>query len=86
MKNSETRVIPGTRFENTTPRLNNLSCPMPHHHYRFTNIFLQGTIANKNLFVIGIRKKVSFELGKEIEKFVFRLVTSMEQRKNTESP
>ena len=48
--------------------------------------FLQGNIANKNFFVIGIRKKASFELGKEIEKFVFRFVTSMEQRKNTESP
>ena len=29
---------------------------------------------------------VSFELGKEIEKDVFRLVTSMGQRKNSESP
>ena len=29
---------------------------------------------------------VSFELGKEIEKDVFRLVTSVGQRKNSESP
>ena len=28
----------------------------------------------------------SFELGKEIEKDVFRLVTSVGQRKNSESP
>ena len=29
---------------------------------------------------------VSFELGKEIEKDVFRIVTSVGQRKNSESP
>ena len=29
---------------------------------------------------------VSFELGKEIEKDVFRLVTSVGQRKNSELP
>ena len=29
---------------------------------------------------------VSFELGKEIEKDVFRLVTSVGQRKDSESP
>ena len=29
---------------------------------------------------------VSFELGKEIEKDVFRLVTSVGQRNNSESP
>ena len=29
---------------------------------------------------------VSFELGKEIEKDVFRLVTSVGQRKKSESP
>ena len=33
-----------------------------------------------------IREMVSFELGKEIEKDVFRLVTSLRQRKNSESP
>ena len=31
-----------------------------------------------------MRGMVSFELGKEIEKDVFRLVTSAEQRKNSE--
>ena len=29
---------------------------------------------------------VSFELGKEVKKDVFRLITSVEQRKNSESP
>ena len=33
-----------------------------------------------------IREMVSFELGKEIEKDVFRLVTSVGQIKNSESP
>ena len=33
-----------------------------------------------------IRKMVSFDLGKEIEKDVFRLVTSVGQRKTSESP
>ena len=33
-----------------------------------------------------IREMVSFELGKEIEEDVFRLVTSVGQRKNSESP
>ena len=32
------------------------------------------------------REVVSSELGKEIEKDVFRLVASVEQRKNSESP
>ena len=29
---------------------------------------------------------VSFELGKETEKYVFRLVTNVKERKNSESP
>ena len=33
------------------------------------------------LFVNRIRKMIKFERGKEIEKFVFRLVISMGQRK-----
>ena len=37
------------------------------------------------LFFIEIREMVNFELGKEIKKDVFRLVTSMGQRKNSES-
>ena len=32
------------------------------------------------------REVLSFELGKEIEKDVFRLVASVEQGKNSESP
>ena len=38
------------------------------------------------MFVDGnIREMVSFELGKDIKKDVFRLVTVVGQRKNTES-
>ena len=37
-------------------------------------------------FVNWIREMVSFKLGEEIEKDVFRLVTSLGQRKNSESP
>ena len=37
-------------------------------------------------FVNGIKKKVSFKLGKEIEKHVYRHVTSVEQSKYSESP
>ena len=36
--------------------------------------------------VNSIREMVTFEVGKEIEKDVFRLVTSEGQRKNSESP
>ena len=39
-----------------------------------------------NLFVNRIRKMVSFELGKEVEKDVFRLVTRLGQRKSSGSP
>ena len=38
------------------------------------------------MFVIRIRDMVSFELGKEIEKDVFLLVTSVGKRKTSESP
>ena len=38
------------------------------------------------LFVNKIRGMVSFKLGKDIKKDVFRLVTSVGQRKNSESP
>ena len=38
------------------------------------------------MFVIRIREMVSFEPGKEIEKDVFRLVTSVGKRKTSESP
>ena len=41
---------------------------------------------NSIMFVNRIREMVSFEFGKEIEKEVFCLVTSVGQRKNSESP
>ena len=37
------------------------------------------------IFIDRLREMVSFVLGKEIEKDAFRLVTSVEQRKNFES-
>ena len=36
--------------------------------------------------VNSIREMETFEVGKEIEKDVFRLITSVGQRKNSESP
>ena len=38
------------------------------------------------IYSFRIREFVNFELGKGIEKYVFRLVTSVGQRKNSESP
>ena len=38
------------------------------------------------MFVNRIIEMVNFELGKDIEKDVFHLVTSAGQRKNSESP
>ena len=35
---------------------------------------------------IRMRKMVNFKVGKEMKKDVFRLVTSVGQRKNSESP
>ena len=46
----------------------------------------QGHYTNQTRFVSGMRQMVSFELGKENEKDVFRLVTSMVQRKNSKPP
>ena len=37
------------------------------------------------IYSFRIREFVNFELGKGIEKYVFRLVTSVGQRKNSES-
>ena len=37
------------------------------------------------IFVNTIREMVSFELGKELDKDVFRLVMSVAKRKNSES-
>ena len=38
------------------------------------------------ILVNRIKKMISFELGKEIENDVFRLVTSVGQKKKSESP
>ena len=43
-------------------------------------------IAFQYIIIIWIWETVSFELGKEIEKDVFRLVTSVGPRKHSESP
>ena len=60
--------------------------------YQFFLLYLQVVVSKliPSIFCEGktpkIREMVSFELGKEIEKDVFRLVTSVGQRKNSESP
>ena len=42
------------------------------------------SFVNSIMFVNGVREMVSFELGKEIEKDLFCLFTSVGQRKNSE--
>ena len=56
----------------------------PESHIRVTKIKKYNHQRKKLL--IRIREMLSFELDKEIEKNVFRLVTSEWQRKNSESP
>ena len=53
-----------------------------------TEVVFRGKWANYMHYynVNRIREVVSFELGKEIEKDVFCLVSSVEQRKHSESP
>ena len=53
-----------------------------------TEVVFRGEWANymHDYNVNRIREMVSFELGKEIEKDVFCLVSSVEQRKHSESP
>ena len=53
-----------------------------------TEVFFRGKWANYMHYynVNRIREVVSFELGKEIQKDVFCLVSSVEQRKHSESP
>ena len=46
---------------------------------------VQHSMLSSILFFIEIGEMINFELGKEIKKDVFRLVTSMGQRKNSES-
>ena len=52
-----------------------------------TEVVFRGKWANymHDCNVNRIREMVSFELGKEIEKDDFRLVSSVEQRKHSES-
>ena len=59
--------------------------------YQFFLLYLQVVVSKliPSIFCEGktpkIREMVSFELGKELEKDVFRHVTSVGQRKNSES-
>ena len=61
--------------------------PLSHRDYGEQDLMIRvlhaAKISNVNsvMFVNRIREMVSFELGKEIEKDAFRLVTSVEQRK-----
>ena len=50
-----------------------------HYEVRVTHVLHTARISNVDsfIFVIRIREMVSFELSKEIEKDVFRLVTSV---------
>ena len=59
-----------------------------HHKVHMTRVLHTARISNVDgvMFVIRIRDMVSFELGKEIEKDVFLLVTSKGKRKTSESP
>ena len=53
----------------------------------FVAMFSLVSINSKYQLILNrIREILSFELIKEIEKDVFRLVTSVGQRKNSESP
>ena len=58
------------------------------HKFHMTRVLHTAWISNVDgvMFVIRIRDMVSFELGKEIEKDVFLLVTSVGKRKTSESP
>ena len=58
------------------------------YEVHLTRVLHTARISNVDsvMFVNRLREMVSFELGKEIEKDVFRLVTSVGQRKNSESP
>ena len=54
-----------------------------YYEVHMTRVLHTARISNVDsvMFVNRIREMVSFELGKEIEKDVFRLVTSVGQRK-----
>ena len=59
-----------------------------YYEVRMTRVLHTARISNVDsvIFVNTIREMVSFELGKEIDKDVFRLVMSVARRKNSESP
>ena len=58
-----------------------------YYEVHMTRVLHTARIGNVDsvIFVNTIREIVSFELGKEIDKDVFRLVMSVAQRKNSES-
>ena len=55
-----------------------------HYEVHITHVLHTARISNVDsvMFVDGIREMVSFELGKEVKKDVYRLVTSMGQIKD----
>ena len=59
-----------------------------YYEVHMTRVLHTARIGNVDsvIFVNTIREIVSFELGKETDKDVFRLVMSVAQRKNSESP
>ena len=58
-----------------------------YYEVHMTRVLHTARISNVDsvMFIDRLREMVSFVLGKEIEKDAFRLVTSVEQRKNFES-
>ena len=58
-----------------------------YYEVHMTRVLHTARIGNVDsvIFVNTIREMVNFELGKELEKDVFRLVMSVAQRKNSES-
>ena len=57
-----------------------------YYEVHMTRVLHTARIGNVDsvIFVNTIREMVSFELGKELDKDVFRLVMSVAQRKNSE--
>ena len=58
-----------------------------YYEVHMTRVLHTARIGNVDsvIFVNTIREMVSFELGKELDKDVFRLVMSVAKRKNSES-
>ena len=59
-----------------------------YYEVHMTRVLYTARISDVDSVMFGnrIRNTASFQLGKEIEKDVFHLVTSVGQRKNSESP